>query len=213
MKKFVLIISFFIVSSASAQDGVGFWTGFRAKKDFSNNLAGGFKYQTRIVESFSYIQTNLAEISLAYNFHPKLKIAVFYRFFNKKKDRYSNYEIRHRFYSDATFETHLRRLDFSNRLRYQNQFKDHDGEVEFDASYIRNKVSLAYPNESKFIPFLSLDLFYQIGGSFDQIRPEAGTDYIINPKNIIALSIFHDVGLNTSQYNAFIISLEYKFRF
>jgi hypothetical protein len=100
-----------------------------------------------------------------------------------------------------------------DRLRFQYQFKDNDGEIGYDKSYFRNKIEVEYDSKSDFTPFVSADLFYQIGGGFNQIRPKAGVSYKINKKNALQLSVFKDVAINTTAVSQTTFVVGYKLKF
>ena len=80
-----------------------------------------------------------------------------------------------------------------------------------DKSYLRNKLELSYSNPTRFTPFVSADLFYQIGDSFDQVRYKAGVNVKFTKTQSLDLSLFKDVGLGGSnETSGPIIGATYK---
>jgi hypothetical protein len=59
---------------------------------------------------------------------------------------------------------------------------------------------------------VSADLFYEIGGKVDQLRPKAGVNYKINKKNALEMSIFKNINLVETAVNGPIVVLTYKFK-
>jgi len=84
--------------------------------------------------------------------------------------------------------------------------------LEPDKSYLRNKFELSYPNKSRFTPFVSTDLFYQLGTGFDQMRNKAGIEIALNKRNKIDISGFTDYQLQGKQENRFLFGVNYKLK-
>lgn len=211
MKKLLLLtFLFFGIISVHAQDGVGLRTGINLQKKVTKKVTLNLNGQARFNNNISYLQTYLFELGGEYKLSKAFDAAIYYRFVNRKKDETKNFNQRHRFYADLSYDKKFGVIKFQNRLRYQHQFKDNDGVTEFDASYIRNKIELSYDNKSNFTPYLSNDFFFQIGGTLDQLRPKVGINYKINKKNSIDLSVFNDVDLVGTDAPGPVFGLIYK---
>ncbi len=211
MKKLLfLTILFWGIKSVHAQDGVGLRTGINLQKKVTEKVTLNLNGQIRFNNDISYLQTYLFELGGEYKISKSFDAAVYYRFVNRKKDETRDFNQRHRFYADLSYDKKFGVIKFQNRLRYQHQFKDNDGVTEFDASYIRNKIELSYDSKSKFTPYLSGDFFFQIGGTLDQLRPKVGISYKINKKNEIDLSVFNDIDLVGTEAPGPVIGLIYK---
>jgi Protein of unknown function (DUF2490) len=213
MKKRILCILLFApVLLSKAQDGLGLWSSVgiekKLNKKFSINLSG----QTRFVENISYLQTYFGELGLDYKINKRFEISANYRLINRRKNDLSAFRNRHRFYGDFAYNKKISKLKLTYRLRYQHQFKDNNGEIGFDSSYLRNKLEIAYPNKSKLTPYLSGDLFYEVGNQFDQIRPQMGVSYKINRQNGIDVSVLTNVDLVGAASLSPIINLGYKLK-
>ncbi len=212
MKKLILII--FIISPllVKAQEGTGLWTGFGIEKKLTKKLSVNLNGQVRFADNISYAKTYLGEIGLSYQIAKGLEIAGYYRLINRRKDETKDFKIRQRYYADLRYENKLGPIKFDYRLRYQHQFKDNDGATEFDASYLRNKLEVSHSNKTKFTPFVSADLFTEIGGKTDQIRPKAGLAYKINKHHSVEASIFKNIDLIGSENSGPIIGFTYKLK-
>lgn len=211
MKKYILTLMFLSpLFSVFSQDGVSLWAGANASKKINKKLGFSIGAQVRMPENITYTQSYLVELGASYKLIKGLELSGYYRFINKRKDETKVWKNRHRFYTDLSYGNKLGPIKFENRLRYQHQFKDNDGEIGFDKSYLRNKLEFSYPNKSDFTPFVSGDLFYEIGGVVDQLRPKAGVNYKINKKNAIEASIFKNVDLVGTESSGPIIGLSYK---
>ena len=208
----ICLIIFLTAVSAFSQEGLGLWTGASASKKVNKKMGFSLGAQIRMPENIAYTQSYLAELGVSYKLIKGLEVSGYYRFINKRKDETKDWKIRHRFYTNLDYSHTFGKLKFEDRLRYQHQFKDNDGEVGFDKSYFRNKVELSYDSKSDFRPFVSADLFYEIGGKVDQLRPKAGVNYKINKKNALEMSIFKNINLVETAVNGPIVVLTYKFK-
>lgn len=212
MKKLILITFLFLPFLSQSQDGLALWTGVGVEKKINKKFSVNLNAQARFVENLSFAQTYLGEVGLSYKIIKNLEITGYYRFINRRKDETKDFKNRHRFYGDLSYDKKLGVIKVGYRLRYQHQFKDNDGEIGFDASYWRNKLEVSYPNKTKFTPYISGDLFYQVGSGFDQLRPKAGISYKINKKSSIDASVFTNVDLVGTEKSNPIIGLTYKLK-
>lgn len=213
MKKLILITFLFLPFLSQSQDGLALWTGVGVEKKINKKFSVNLNAQARFVENLSFAQTYLGEVGLSYKIIKNLEITGYYRFINRRKDETKDFKNRHRFYGDLSYDKKLGVIKVGYRLRYQHQFRDNDGEIGFDTSYLRNKLEVSYPNKTKFTPYVSGDLFYEINGNgFDQIRPKAGVSYKINKKSSLDASIFTNVDLVGTEKSNPIIGLTYKLK-
>jgi Protein of unknown function (DUF2490) len=218
MKKiFLLLLAIFLLINIKTQaqtEGTALWSSISIEKKIGKKFAIELHGQSRMVENITYTQTYLGELGLSYKIHKNWEITGYYRYIQRRKNELKEFKRRDRFYADLVFDHKIWKLKFANRLRYQNQFRDNDGgESEFDSSYLRNKIELSYPNKSKFTPYISGDLFYEIGGKIDQIRPKAGVSFKFNKHHSVDASVFSNVDLIGTESSAAIIGLGYKFKF
>jgi hypothetical protein len=159
----------------------------------------------------------LGEVGVSYKLTKHWEVSGYYRYIGrrKKNDDETGYYYRpyHRFYADLAYDHKIWKLKFDYRLRYQNQFMDDNSGIENDKSYLRNKFEVSYPNKSRFTPYVSTDLFYQLGNGFDQMRNKGGIEIEINKHHKIDISGFTDYKLQGSQENRFLIGVAYKVKF
>lgn len=212
MKNTLITLLFLMPLIVNAQEGTGLWTGVGIQKKLTKKLSVNLNGQVRLADNISYTKTYLGEVGLSYSLLKGLDISAYYRLINRRKDETSAFKIRQRYYADLSYEYKLGVIKFDYRLRYQHQFKDNDGETEFDASYLRNKLEVAIANKSKFTPFVSADLFTEIGGKTDQIRPKAGISYKINKQHSVEASVFKNIDLIDNANSGPIIGLTYKLK-
>lgn len=210
----IFLLCFISIQGALGQQLVGLRAGATVEKKLTKRISISAEGQLRYTDNFDYLETYLFELGASYKLNKHFELAAYYRFFNKKKDEINDWNARHRYYGEIKYDTKIGPLKFEDRLRYQHQFKDNDGEIGFDKSYFRNKFELNYPNKSNFTPYVSADFFYLIGDKIDQVRPKAGFSYKLNKQSNIKLGMFKDIGLNGSENNSNLtVQLEYKFKF
>ncbi len=210
-----LLTSFF---SFSQTTDIGLWSGVGVEKKINKSFSVNLSTQVRFTDNISIMRAFLGELGVSYKINKHWEVTGYYRYIGrrKKNDEETGYYYRpyHRFYADLAYDHKLWKLKFDYRLRYQNQFKDDtntDG-LEPDKSYLRNKFELSYPNKSRFTPFLSTDLFYQLGTGFDQMRNKAGIEIALNKRNKIDISGFTDYQLQGKQENRFLFGVNYKLK-
>ncbi|MEZ4905964.1 MAG: DUF2490 domain-containing protein [Spirosomataceae bacterium] len=198
---------------AQAPD-IGLWTGVGAEKKLNKKFSVNLNAQLRLTDNVSILRTYLAETGLSYKINKHWEITGYYRYIGrrKKNEAGTDYEYRpyHRFYADLAYDHKLWKLKFDYRLRYQNQFQDNDNGSENNASYIRNKFEISWPNKSPFKPYISTDLFYQIGSTFDQMRNKGGVEIALGKKHKLDISAFTNYQLVGKQQNRLLIGCMYK---
>lgn len=198
----------------AAQQLVGLRAGTKVEKKISKKFSVSGEAQIRYIDNFDFLQTYLGELGTTYKLNKQFELGAYYRFFNKRKEAEKDWNVRHRFYGEITYDKKIGFIKFEDRLRYQHQFKDNDGEVGFDKSYFRNKLELSFPNKSKLTPYASADLFYLIGENIDQVRVKTGASYKLDKKSSLNLGVFKDVSVNGGAVNPnLILNLSYKFKF
>lgn len=96
--------------------------------------------------------------------------------FKKNNDLF--FERSTRFYGDARFKRSInKQMDFSVRTRIQTQIEEEFGFSENVKNKIREKVKLVYNlKDFDLDVFLSLELFYLFGESFEKVRYNMGLE-------------------------------------
>ena len=196
--------------------GLGLWTGANAQYRF-----GKFELhanaQARFSDNVTLTRAYLGELGLSYNLDKHWEVSAYYRYAGRLKyDKESTdwyYRPYHRFYGELSYDHKLgKNLKLDYRLRYQNQFKDDNEALVADASYLRNKLELSYDTPTRLTPFVSADLFYQLGDTFDQVRYKAGVNFKINKQQSIDLSAFKDVPIGGGSPDGVVIGATYKLK-
>lgn len=215
----VLIISCLLTVPAFAQqESLGLWTGLATDVRLTKRLTLNANAQIRFSDNVQVTRAYLGELGVSYKLNKHWEVAGYYRYTgrlkkNKETDTYY-YRPYHRFYAEVSYEQKLgRRLELDYRLRYQNQFKDDNDAVVADGSYLRNKLGLSYRTGTRITPFVSADVFYRLGSSFDQVRYKAGVQVQLAKAHSVDLSLFKDVELNHSgEGSGPIIGVTYKLK-
>ncbi len=209
-----LMIPFWAHSQAA---DMGLWAGVGLEKKINKKWSVNINAQSRFTDNISVLKAYLGEVGVSYKLNKHWELSGYYRYIarRKKNDDKTGYEYRsyNRFYADLAYDHKLWKLKFSYRLRYQNQFQDDESAAENNSSYVRNKFELSYPNKSRFTPYVSTDLFYEIGNEFDQMRNKAGLEIALTKHSKLDLSGFTDYRLVGSQENRFLIGVSYKVKF
>lgn len=207
------------LKSYSQATDIGLWTGVGVEKKINKSFSVNLNTQLRFTDNISIMRAFLGELGVSYKINKHWEVTGYYRYIGrrKKNDEGTGYYYRpyHRFYADVAYDHKIWKFKFDYRLRYQNQFKDDtstDG-LEADKSYLRNKFEFSYPNKSRFTPYISTDLFYQLGTGFDQMRNKAGIEIALNKHNKIDISGFTDYQLQGKQENRFLLGVGYKVKF
>lgn len=211
---FCAVLLLFTSPKVHAQnEGLGLWSNISIEKKIGKKISITANGQARFVERISYAQTYFGELGLSYKLNKNWEISGYYRYSQRRKNELKDFKSRLRYYADLSFSHKIGKLKVENRLRYQSQFKDNDGETDFDTSYLRNKIEVSYPNKSIFTPYISGDVFYEIGGKIDQIRPKVGVSFKVTKHHSFDVSVFSNVDLIGTESSDAIVGLGYKFKF
>lgn len=217
MKKHLLILLIFIpVTVFSQEQNINLWTRVNVAKKITKKISLELDGQWRLNNNLTTTGAYVAELGAGYKLNKHWEVSAFYRFISRRKYDKSEgeyvYKPYHRFYANVSYNRKIGFLKFDYRLRYQNQFKDDNGLLENDKSYLRNKLEIAYPNKSRFTPAVSADLFYRIGEAFDELRYRAEVDYKINKRNIITIGGFVSHEFNNTKLDDFTLLVSYKLK-
>jgi hypothetical protein len=217
MKNHLFLILLIIPLTGLAQErNINLWTGINVSKNITKKISLEADAQWRLTNNLTTTGSYIAELGAGYKFNKHWEVSAFYRFISRRKydkgDEAYVFKSYHRFYANLTYDHKIAFLKFAYRLRYQNQFKDDNGTLENDKSYLRNRIELSYPNKTKFTPAISADLFYRMGEAFDEVRYKADVDFKINKKNTITLGGFISHEFDNTELDDFTIQLTYKLK-
>ncbi|GAB3513578.1 DUF2490 domain-containing protein [Emticicia fontis] len=217
MKKLILLLILVLPFAGLAQErSTNLWTGISVSKNITKKISLEADAQWRVTNNLTTTGSYIGELGAVYKFNKHWEVNAFYRFISRRKydkgDEVYVFKPYHRFYANLTYDHKIAFLKLTYRLRYQNQFKDDNGTLENDKSYLRNRLELAYPNKTRFTPAVSADLFYRMGEAFDEVRYKAEVDYKINKKNTITLGGFISHEFQDTKLDDFTIQFTYKLK-
>lgn len=215
MKKILFTVLFTLVTLLIyAQTNEGVWINAGLNKKITKKLSVDLSIENRWTGLAEFHQTYFGELGVSYKIHKNVSLSGYYRLINRRKDETSEYKQRHRFYGNLQIEKKLGILAAKYRLRYQNQFRDTDNELTFDNSYLRNKFEIALNTKTFITPYVSGDWFYQIGGSFDEVRYKAGADIKLSKAHRLDIGAFLSQPLGSStEDKRLIFDVAYTFKF
>ncbi len=212
MKKISVIIIALLLSGNTLKAQLGVWNKIEAKYKVTNKLDLEGNIQARVNEIGEPVKAFIGEAGLTYDHPYGFAVSAWYRFIGEPDQETSALEKYHRFYGELKYKTKvLNPLKIGYRFRYQQQFKDDPDGLELDADYLRNKLEFSFNTKSRFEPYISADLFYKLGDSFDQVRYKAGLETKLTKWSKLDLGIQTDDRLNTSKANQWRLAWSLKF--
>jgi hypothetical protein len=210
LKTFLLLIFMILFHKANAQPGV--WNKIEANAELTKKLDLETNLQARTNQIGKPFKSYIGELGLTYHLPKGFSMAAYYRFIGQPDSEASEFEKFHRYYGELKYKTKiLDPLRLKYRLRYQRQFKDDPDGLSNDADYLRNKINLSFKNKSRFEPYVSADLFYEIGKDFDQIRYKIGSEIELTKRTKFDLGIQQDNPVNSSKANQWRIAWALSF--
>ncbi len=199
------------------QESTHLWTGLTIQKNLNKKWALTVNGQWRFTENVSLLGAYIGEAGLGYKINKRWKAELNYRYIGRRKYDKSEqayyYRPYHRFYGDISYDRKTGPVKLEYRIRYQNQFKDDDGALENQKSYVRNRLEVSYPNKTRITPFVSGDVFYLVGGGFEEIRWKAGTDIKVNKHHSFTIGAFTTQEISTLSVSDLTIVAGYKLKF
>lgn len=215
--KIVLLLTcIFCFSQAKTQvNDAGLWLKLSAEKKITQKFSAQFSHSLRCYENISELGTSFSEIGISYKIIKPLTVAGFYRFSQKKRvdDFYSN---SHRYSFYLAYRLKIKQFKISFREQFQSRYKD-IGTSEFGSipkNHLRSKIDLKYDLEKKYTPYVSGELFYEIGEYIDNMRYKAGVEYEINKFHTIDVSYMIDKEMNVKNpWTNYVIGLGYNLTF
>jgi len=214
MRTITILLLLITQTFVFGQSEPAFWLKTGLSKKVNKKFDIDLSLENRWTEGLAFHQTYFGEFGLSFNPNKQFTLSGFYRLINRRKDEASPYNTRHRFFADLSYSKKFGVLKLKNRVRYQNQFRDTDNEIAFDKSYLRNKLEFGLDNKTIFEPYISADLFYQMGGSFEELRWKVGSDIKLTKSHRLDIGGFLSQPLGDNfEGRRFVIDLSYKFRF
>ena len=152
---------------------------------------------------------------MSYKIIKPLTVGGFYRFSKKKRvdDFYSN---RHRYSFYLSYKLKIKQVKINFREQFQSRYKDIETSATggIPKNHLRSKISISYNLEKKYTPYVSAELFYEIGEYIDNVRYKAGVEYEWNKFNTFNLYYMIDKEMNVKNpWTNYVIGLGYNFTF
>jgi len=190
-----LVVILFIAATARGQEmDAGVWLSAEYQYQVTPVLRAVAAGELRFHDNAQRLRTILSEVGLEYSFHQNWRISGYYRLMGRQNpDR--QYEARSRYYIDLRHRHSYQKLEWLNRIRWQQQFS-HPLMIGFaeeaHTGVLRPEMTIRYRLNNTWRPFVSCELFFpvvfQYAQESNQIRFTAGTRYRIN--NIHAFNLF-----------------------
>lgn len=207
-----------VLQTYAQQKDAGLWLSAAIEKRFNKKLSASLTQEARFNENISEAGTLFTEAGMDYRFAKRWSAGLSYRFIQRRRTN-DFHSIRHRYMADLSYRVRLKKLTMVPRIRYQVQYRDintsENGRIP--SKYFRGKLTARLNLEKRYTPFLSAEVFYQLGIKekfVDNLRYMAGFDYELSKFH--SLDIFYminkEVQVNdpVTEYN---FGLGYKYSF
>lgn len=221
MKFFGLFILLLILKPLLGQEkDFQLWTSFEIGGKIYKKLDFSFEEEARFTNNASQIKKYYSQPGISYKISKKLSATIAYRYINQyKTDR--TISSKYYYIAEVSYSNKFDRLRFKTRTRYAakySRFVADEGLIS-PQNYLRQKFDFKYNlNKSPFSPFVSFEIFFPLNNPFsnyaDTYRTAIGTDYKINKKQSVSISLLNDLEINVEEpLNAWVIALKYGFEF
>jgi hypothetical protein len=215
----VLVLFVIVLLPVSAQvNDAGLWTNITLKKKVTKHLDAYLTEELRFDENITELGTIFTDIGATYEILPGFKAGAFYRFICKRRLD-DSYIKAHRYYFDLSYGNHIKRFEFSYRIRFQSQYKDYGSSPEghVAVNQLRQKVHLGINTKTRFDPYLDAEIWYLIWppwSNFDNLRISAGIVTRITKHHFIDTGYIYQQEFNVNDpVTDYIVFLGYKIVF
>lgn len=211
----ILIGLFFCFQTKAQVNDAGLWLNVNVEKKITQKFSTQFTHSLRFYENISELGTSFSEIGLSYKIIKPITVGGFYRFSQNKRvdDFYSN---SHRYSFYLSYKLKVKQVKINFREQFQSRYKDIETSATggIPKNHLRSKIALSYNLEKKYTPYVSAELFYEIGEYIDNVRYKAGVEYEWNKFNIFNLYYMIDKEMNVKNpWTNYVIGLGYNFTF
>jgi hypothetical protein len=191
---------------------------FTIKKKITKKLDVVLSEELRFNENITELGTIYTDLGAEYEILPGFKAGAFYRFTCKKRldDSYSKIN---RYYFDLSYGNHIKRFEYSYRIRFQSQYRDYNTRPEghVPVNYIRQKIEFSINTKTRFDPYLVAELWYLLNSPwnrFDNIRITGGIVTRITKHHFVDTGYIYQQEFNVNNpVTDYIVFLGYKFLF
>jgi len=212
---FLLLFVFLAFTSYAQVNDAGLWANISLEKKITQKLSAQLTQSFRLNENYTELGTSFTDLSVDYKLPKKITISLAYRFSQKRRidDFYSQ---RHRYNIDIGYKLKVKKMSVIFRERYQSRYRDLNKREKgnIPKNYFRSKITLRYNLNKKYTPFVSAELFYEIGEYVDNLRFKAGFDYDFNKFHSINIYYMIDKEMNVKNpWTSYITGIGYKYNF
>lgn len=197
---FVVTFQLFSFTSFGQVNDAQLWLSISGQKRISKSFTAIINPEIRLGENIGELSRFSTDLGLDYKINKYFKAGVYYRFIsNRSLD--NTYEVRNRFYADLSAKVKPGNFIFSYRVRYQNQYQDGGGGVDWSTpqSYLRNKVTLKYDWAKRWSPSVSYELWTNLDDRInDNYRFGIAVSYEINKKLNLNTTYLYSKEINTN---------------
>lgn len=156
------------------------WTEASVEKALNKKVSILAVEELRFNKNASRIDEWHNTLGAQYAITKKFKVRAFYRF-TQSNTLKKGYADGHRFYTDISYRTKVKRFVLRYRLRYQTDYVTIE-DFTFDGQMLRNQFTVKYNiRKTPLMPFASYEAFYnlgsQYGSAFVRHRFTGGFDY------------------------------------
>jgi hypothetical protein len=221
MKRLLLSISIvlFTLPAFSQRDDFGAWMTLSLNKDLSKKFTLGLDQEFRLKENLTTINLFYTNVGVSYKVTKFLKVGLVYRMINKQKND-GSYGMRSRIYSDLTFKVKPGKWTFSNRTRYQIEWRQAGYNSELNGlpeAYLRNLTKIGHEIGPHATPYVATEFRWQLqnprepwANGFNRTRFIGGMDYKFNDMHTIGTYFLFQKEFNVNdRQTLYIIGLEY----
>lgn len=224
MRKLSLVICLLFLASATIAQrrDVGVWTSVSVEKawlDGDLKLSGSMNM--RMNENVTSVRSYFPEIGLQVKFWKLFRFGTEYRF-NMGKADFGGYTPKHRIATFLTLKKNLNPLDASIRLQYQYGTDARIRKPFFQPisdHTFRIKVKIGYDNWKKIKPYISNEVFYDLGNHdlgrrFNKYRLNVGIDFKLAKRHYLKLAYIYNLEINvTNPWREHVASVGYTYEF
>ncbi|MBI2279090.1 MAG: DUF2490 domain-containing protein [Bacteroidetes bacterium] len=212
---FFLISLFFCFQAKAQVNDAGLWLNLNVEKKVTQKFSAQFTHGFRWYENISELGTSFSEIGMSYKIIKPLTVAGFYRYSKNKRvdDFYSN---SHRYSFYVSYKLKVKQFKINFREQFQSRYKDlGTREMSYiPKKHLRSKIEVSYDLEKKYTPFISGELFYEIGEYIDNVRYQAGLESELNKFNTFHLYYMIDKEMNVKNpWTNYVVGVGYNFTF
>lgn len=174
--------------------------------------------ELRMHENLMEVGAMIAEVGLQRNFGDRWRAAGGMRMtYNQQPDR--TFDFRSRMYADIRYRYSYRQLDFTARVRYQQEAEGWlwDSATPQAGHYLRAGTECRWKMTPKWRPYLAIEAFYPLNGilmgpNTDKLRYRCGVEYRLNKVHALDVGFLFQQQINvTAPERDYIACLGYTF--